>query len=68
MLHWQKTLYFLLMAPRKVIRAQEGVPTSQSGSSTKKTARIGQKTLKVIPKISPSAVRGPDSNQLLCFH
>ena len=39
----RQPLYFHLMTLIKVIRAQEEVPTPQSGSATTNTAGIGQK-------------------------
>ena len=50
--------YFHLMTLSKLIRAQEEVPTSQSGSATTNTAGIGQKHAqpKSPPKIAHSVL------------
>ena len=46
------------MTLHKVIRAQERVPTSHSGSLATEMSLIGQKTPKIILKISCSALSG----------
>ena len=52
--------YFHEMVLSKVVRAQEGFPTLQSGSVTTNTAWIGQKKrkAKITPKIAHSALSG----------
>ena len=43
-------MYFHQMALSKVIKAQEGIPTPQSGSPATKVAWIVKETSKIIPK------------------
>ena len=67
-------LYFHQMTLSEVIRAQKGIPTSQSGSSiTKKDPNWPKKSHVNHPQNSMiRSVRGSDSccigNQPLCFH
>ena len=51
-------LYVQKITLRKVIKDQDGIPRSQSDFPTTKTAQIGQKTSKIIPKMSRSALSG----------
>ena len=65
------TTLFSLNDLSKVIRAQEGVPTSQSGSPTTNTAQIGKKYAqpKPPPKTARSALSGnPTAGALVTNH
>ena len=53
-------LLFHWMTLSKVIRAEEGIPTSQSGSRTPKVTWVEEKTVKIIPCISRFPLPGGD--------
>ena len=52
------TQFFQPMTLGKDLRAQEQILTSQTGSPTTKVASIGQKTFKIVLKISRPALSG----------